>query len=192
MQRIKSQADFNKTSGWPFKMQELIMRKPVSILLVFIFLFNIGGYYLWFAVLQKNIKESVEKLIIKGLKEEALSIVTVPAKGETGIIWIKPGKEFRYRGEMYDVVYSTIKGQDKLYFCINDNKEKQLISAYHKAHNSKKDADKRIKSNLTDRYFPQELLLSNTDYPTDMEYPVKNISFSSTILKIPSPPPKKA
>jgi hypothetical protein len=173
-------------------MQEFIMRKPVSILLAFIFLFNIGGHYLWFAVLQKSIKEGVEKQITKGLKEEALSIVTVPVKGETGINWIKPGKEFRYRGEMYDVVYSKIEGQDKLYFCINDNKEKQLIAAYHKANNSKKDTDKRIKSNLTDRYIPQQLLLSSTDYPTDMEYPAKNISFSSTILKIPSPPPKRA
>lgn len=168
------------------------MRKLISILIAFVFLFNIGGYYLWFAMLQKGIERRVELQIKQGLKEKDLSVVIVPSKGETGIIWIKPGKEFRYRGEMYDVVYSKTKGQDKLYFCINDIKEKQLIASFHKTHNSKKEADKRIKITFTDRYFPQQQRLSNIISPSDIEYPSENIAIFSNILKIPSPPPRRA
>lgn len=166
------------------------MRKALSILLTFIFLFNIAGYYLWFAVQQKKIKEDVEQQIRKGLSSEDLSVVIVPLNGQNQLKWIKPAKEFRLNGEMYDVVRSKTNGQNKYYYCIIDNKEKKLIANFHRTHTSKKEADKRNKNTLNDRFIPKNYFIINTNYPVNIDYQQLTIALVSNILKIPSPPPK--
>jgi c-di-AMP phosphodiesterase-like protein len=166
------------------------MRKPLSILLTLIFLFNSGGYYLWYTVQQKKITEDVEQQIRKGLNREDLTLVVVSLSGENRVNWIKPFKEFRLNGEMYDVVCSKTEGQNKYYYCIIDSKEKQLIANFHQAHSSKKDADKRIKNSLSDRFIPRICRLTNNNFPIRIDYQLSPVAIVSTILKIPTPPPK--
>jgi hypothetical protein len=166
------------------------MRKPLSLLLTLIFLFNIGGYYLWFTVQQKKINEAVELQIRNGLKKEDLTLVIVPQNDENRVTWIKPAKEFRLNGEMYDVVFSKTEGQSNYYYCIIDSKEKQLIANFHRAHGSKKENDKKNKNSLSDRYIPRQNSLTNNNFPVRINYQILTIAIASNILKIPSPPPK--
>jgi len=168
------------------------MRKTFPLILTFIFLFNIGGYFLWFSIVQMSIKERIEQKIKSGLKEEDLSLIIVPINNKSGIQWIIGGKEFRYQGEMYDVVHSKIKGRQKYYYCINDHKEKQLIANYTRTHNTKREADKKLKNAFSDRYFPDQCFRFNAVYPSVIHYTLSDISFTSTIPKIPSPPPETA
>jgi hypothetical protein len=65
------------------------MRKYTSILLLNIFLFNIGGYYLLFSILQFSIQQEIEQEISKNLKDQDLILITASANNEADIAWIK-------------------------------------------------------------------------------------------------------
>ena len=166
------------------------MRKSFSIALSFIFLFNIGGYYLCYRLMQFGIREGIEQQIKNGLKADELSLVVVPISNESEICWVEQDKEFRYQGEMYDVVKTEIQGRSRYYYCINDHKEKQLIANYLKTHNSRKESDKKIKNSVNDRYFPQDVSSGSAVYSTDIQFTTLDISLLSNIPAIPYPPPK--
>jgi hypothetical protein len=166
------------------------MRKSLSIIFSFIFLFNIGGYYLCYRLMQFGIREGIEQQIKNGLKTEELSLVVTSINNESGISWIEKNKEFSYQGEMYDIVKTKIQGQSRYYYCINDHKEKQLIANYLKTHNSRKESEKKIKNSTNDRYFPQDDSSGSAMCPTDIQYTTLNISLLSNFPAIPYPPPK--
>jgi hypothetical protein len=167
-----------------------MMRKPLYILLTFIFLLNIAGVYLWFAIQQKRINDDVEQQIRKGITKAELTLVVVPLTGENRVIWIKPAKEFTLNGEMYDVVSSKTMGKNKYYYCIIDKKEKKLIANFRHSHASKKEADKRNKNSSIDRFIPRHHWIINNNYPVSIDYQQLTIALVYNILKIPSPPPK--
>ena len=166
------------------------MRKYTSLIILVIFLFNIGGYYLWFSILQKGIQSEVRHEIGEGLKDENLALVIVPLNDQGGISWIEQGKEFSYKGEMYDVVRIEIKNQDKYFFCIKDIKEKQLIAGYYKNHNSKKEADKKIKLAFNFQYFTQQFSLKIVVSKSDLDFPEMDLLYNSNFSDIHSPPPE--
>ena len=166
------------------------MRKYVSILIFIVFLIDIGGYYLWFSILQKGIQSEVRHEIQEGLKDENLALVIVPLNDQSGISWIEQGKEFRFKGEMYDVVRIEIRNQDKYFFCIKDIKEKQLISIYYKNHNSKKEADKKIKLAFNFQYFTQQFSLKTVVSKSELDFPEMDILYKSNLSDIHSPPPE--
>ena len=166
------------------------MRKSISILLTITLLFNIGGYYLYFSFLQFNIKERIEIQIKNGLQEKDLAVIVVPVNKVSGVNWLEPEKEFSYRGEMYDIVSSKVKGQSKIYYCINDRKEKQLIEIYQKSHPSKKDTDKKLRNVMNDRYLSQQSTRINFACYLKIQYAILTIPFTSSPIQIPSPPPK--
>ncbi len=120
------------------------LRKYLSVILLFFFLFNIGGYYLWFNYVKNNIQKEIRQEIRRGLSEKVLTLITVPVNDETGICWIKPGKEFTYRGKMYDVVKTSIFNNKKFYYCINDVKEKKLNHDFSKNTESNQKARKLL------------------------------------------------
>ena len=170
----------------------IVMRKLILIFLVFIFLLGNGCYYMLFSILQYRMQNEIAQQISKGMKEEDLTLVIIPVKGESGLCWIKKGKEFRYDGQLYDVVYSKLNEHKIYYYCFNDQKEKQFIAVSHKMTDTKKQLDKKIKSTYSDRYIPREITLDNFTYPSLIKYILSNISLSSNNIKIPSPPPKPA
>jgi hypothetical protein len=169
------------------------MRKCISFILLVIFLFNVGGYYLWFSVKQNNVQKEIRNEIRKGLKESELTLIIVNINNQEGICWVKAGKEFRYKGDFYDVVKKKIKNQKLCYYCINDKKEQILISNFNKSHNSKKETEKKLKRAFsTNNYFSTRYFLTNNLYSTDIKYPDLDYNNKSQIIKIPSPPPRKA
>ena len=55
----------------------------------------------------------------------------ISLSGNKEIYWEEKGKEFMFKGEMYDVVKTkTVNGKVMLY-CINDKKEKALVDNYN-------------------------------------------------------------
>ena len=87
------------------------MKRFISFILLFLFLFVSGGYYLYFRYLQRQIQQEVKTEIRKGLQEEELSVIVSPVHGSQDILWTKKDKEFRYKGSMYDVVRTEVRGQ---------------------------------------------------------------------------------
>ncbi len=168
------------------------MRKYIALLILSVFLFNIEGYYLLFCVLQYSIKKEVRQEIRKGLKDEDLTVIIMPENDEAGIIWLKPGKEFRYNDEMYDVVKIHYKHQKKYYHCITDKKEKQLIADFQKSHNSKSESEKKIKRTFTYNFYPQQFTYINNLYSIDYTFSILDVLYTSNAIDVLSPPPKTA
>ena len=168
------------------------MRKYISIAVLFIFLFNIGGNYLWFSAAQYGIQQEIEKEIGDGSKDEDITLIIVAEKGEPGIAWIKPDKEFRFKGEMYDVVKIQIHDQKKYYYCLNDNKEKELIANFNKTSNTKKDSEKKLKQNFNYSLYLQRYPVTVNLYSINSTFPSIPVLYKSTFVDIHSPPPRLA
>ncbi len=166
------------------------MKRSVTVILLFAFLFNAGGYYVWFSVLQYHMQRQIRHEIRQGLPDEALTCITITESHPAGISWIKPGKEFLYRGKMYDVVRIAKSGQQTHYYCINDVKEKQLIANYHRNQQQKKQASKRIKLNLKKQYFNQTSTYFHHNLLREMNFAPMVSNYHSCCSDTPSPPPK--
>lgn len=86
-----------------------------------------AGYYFTWLYAQHQAKEEMKEQLVKNLPDEMLE--AIPLTGNTdNIKWEEEGKEFSLNGEMYDVVRTrTVKGKTVLY-CMNDKKERDLLS----------------------------------------------------------------
>jgi hypothetical protein len=114
---------------------DVLMRKLAVLALLALFLFNIGGYFLWFRISQQVNYSQVRREIRAGLDDRFLDVIRVPADGVKNITWTKPDKEFSFRGEMYDVVKSKTEPGAVVYYCLKDTTEKALIARFsRKAH----------------------------------------------------------
>ena len=166
------------------------MKKLISVGILCIFLYNIGGYYLWFSILQTNIQNEIEEEIEAGSKNEDLALIIVPADNDQGICWIKPNKEFRYKGEMYDVVKIKNLPGKRYYYCLNDKKEKQLIAGFDKTHNTKKESEKRFKQNFS--FYFEQFTIPKKVYPIELTFSNIGNLYTSNIISTLFPPPKSA
>ena len=181
-----------KESGKRFDQCCTTLRKYLSVILVGLFLFDLGGYYLWFSMSQKSIQKEIKHQIRAGLNEEDLTVFNLSGQNEKLFLWIKPGKEFRYQGEMYDVVKTREEEQGIVYYCICDVKEKQLIAKYNFTHNPGKDTARQIRRLLSLQYLPESIPLIYTVELSDYFYPSLTLAYLFTFPDILSPPPKSA
>lgn len=155
-----------------------------------VILYNTGGYYLWYSTKQNYLQKEVRKHIREGLKEKDLTLIVVKDGNDGELSWIKKGREFSYKGNLYDIVKIKVRGLRSYYYCINDKSEKKLISDFKKSQSSKKEAEKRIKRLINSNFYSPITLQINKLYTTDFKYPAFDFHYKSGILKIPSPPPR--
>ena len=161
------------------------MKKIISKILIVVFICDIFGVQFTFKMLQLNIKYEVKQEIKVSANDNELEMISAE---DEFIHWIFPGKEFRYRNEMYDVVKSKVIDSKKYYYCICDKKEKDLINQYNKANSSKtNNIIQNIKTILL--FFDG---ISDLLYPNPYNYIIYNYIFKiiENYLVIPSPPPK--
>jgi hypothetical protein len=165
------------------------LKKYLSVFLLLFFLFNIGGHYLWFSILKSNIQKEIRREIRQGLSEKDLTLIAVPFNDESGICWIKPGKEFTYRGKMYDVVKTRISDSRKFYYCIDDIKEKKLIDDFSKKNEPSQKARKLL-GNYHYIYVIQPESFFHINETSNHDYCIKSFDAASNIEEVTIPPPK--
>jgi hypothetical protein len=103
------------------------MKKNIAILLLLLFSFDIIGYFFVFAIQNWAIRNSIKQQIKQEIPLKNLVLITVDEHKKSEIKWKEDG-EFRYHGEMYDVVRSKTRGDGTiLYYCIADKAETQLF-----------------------------------------------------------------
>lgn len=104
--------------------------------------------------------------------------------------------EFRWKGEMYDVVAKTIQGDHLIIHCIPDNKETELVGQYLKA--SQRNSSENLPSSSLVKLITSDFLQPEYSIPELPEASIDKdfkdfttviISFDSNIL---TPPPKVA
>jgi len=166
------------------------MKRSASFILLLLFLFISDGYHLYFRYLQHKIQQEVKAEIRQGLDKEDLSLIVVPVHGRQEIFWTKKDKEFRYKGSMYDVVSTEIRGENIYYYCLNDVKEKQLIARYNRNNRRRTQALQNLKRVMGNKYFPQKQI-SNTDLcHTDILLAGYQEQYTSVIPETDPPPPE--
>lgn len=110
----------------------VILKKVLPVILVILLLFNSGGFYIIFKSLQYRVKKEIKEQIKCSLPDTELTLIRINKKetrsASSLLKWYEEGKEFAYRGKMYDVVKQEIKGDTVYYYCINDIKEEQLFA----------------------------------------------------------------
>lgn len=104
------------------------MKKLLSILLVLILLFNIGGFYVVIKSRQYAIRKEVKRQIKHGVDEKDLVPILVNDDNQDQLDW-KHSKEFRYKGSMYDIVRTEFNENGTItYHCIIDDNESALFN----------------------------------------------------------------
>lgn len=174
------------------------MKKALSILFLFIFIYNLFGYYTVFKVLQNHVRDEVKQRIKHSVPDDELVLISVSATDNYSLIWTKPNKEFRYRGEMYDIVRLETKRDLILYYCIHDFKESKLFANIddhiqrHIADNPEQRKEvENILIKLAKVYFFQVISINSPDETQlDVKYETYFLTYNSICLGIVTPPPK--
>jgi hypothetical protein len=175
------------------------LKRIVSISLLLIFLYNLTGYYFTFEFNRRQVCKEIKQRIKKCVPEVDLVTFQVLSSDEKNLFWTKKGKEFRYKGEMYDIVRRTKNGDTVSYSCIRDVKESKLFA----------DLDKHVQKHMNDnpqrKKENQEIfkkLIQSVfiqDDPTrdiasfnviELEFFFKQRKYDSIIIDKLSPPPQ--
>lgn len=91
--------------------------------------FSQVGYYFVMLVSQHQLKEDIEEAIHSNLAQKEMEVISYTDNSKN-IFWEEEGKEFLFNGTMYDVVSTAVVKGKKILYCINDEKEKQLVDKY--------------------------------------------------------------
>jgi hypothetical protein len=168
-----------------------VLKKLSLISVITLLAYSQVGYYFLIRHYQHEQKESIKEKIFGNIDEKELDMISI--NDLDGVKWEDDGKEFAYKGHMYDVVKrKTVSGKEILY-CINDVKEKYLIDQYNQLtkHNT---SDSKKGKNSPDNNF--NLFVYTFDEtglaaPAGKKYFYRfDVSLSETDLRKFSPPPK--
>jgi hypothetical protein len=125
------------------------VRKLISFSLLFLFLWQIGGYVIEFQLESSRIRKEIKKLTKEAVPRNQLINFQFTQKEINSLIWVK-SHEFRKEGHFYDVVWKKVLGNGKIEFqCVSDDQETLLfekLDEYVSANLVNSDPDKPLKN----------------------------------------------
>jgi hypothetical protein len=181
------------------------MKKIISILFLFIFLFNICGIYFIYILRLSENRNEMKTSISGGSKNDLLEL-KVPAtliRSANSTFYHTSEDEISYKGKMYDVASSKQNPDGSVtFYCLSDNTEENLNLTFEKqvdtdlgktsAAGSTTKQKTGIKNFFKD-YLPphaSDSLLSDQGFCT-----IPSFCFLYCLpacFKVPSPPPRQA
>lgn len=170
------------------------MKRLFAIIFLFIFLYQNMGYFALFWKEQSDIRaEARENIEKRKVPETAYTTIKIPREQLEEIIWIDE-HEFRYKGELYDLVSQKVENGLVTIVGLNDKKEEQLIKKYEKEEkkeqNTKSSTRKKHKFPSFDYLNPKRkwAFIDKIDYQeVRTQYSLRPFF---VFINPPSPPPK--
>jgi hypothetical protein len=105
------------------------VRKPAAILFLLLLTFTVLGHQVVFYALSREAKAEMKAYLQTASAGPAETIRFTPDEVPR-IDWQEDGKEFSWKGQLYDVISKT-EGRDGLRIrCISDTKETGLLHAF--------------------------------------------------------------
>lgn len=104
------------------------MRQLFAILTLCCLLFLVAGYHLLYHYRITEAKQEMRQALLR-VNAEGVSKLSFSRAELASLEWEDPS-EFRYRGEMYDVLKVEKKGDSVVVWCLSDDKESALLNAY--------------------------------------------------------------
>lgn len=176
------------------------MRKLISFILLFLFLWQIGGYLIEFKLESSKIRKQIKKLTKESVPRNQLVHFQFSSKEINSLTWVK-SHEFRKDGHFYDVVWKKDLGNGKIEFqCVSDDQETQLfekLDQYVSANLANPNPTKPLK-NWSKIFFGNYIRTESTpcviwEEEVIFENSENNFSYNSSIselhLFIETPPP---
>jgi hypothetical protein len=168
-----------------------VLKKLPLIFIITVLAYSQVGYYFVIRHYQHEQKEFIKEKIFGNIDENELD--KIPVNDLKGVKWEEDGKEFNYKGHMYDVVKRKNVNGKEIFYCINDVKEKYLIDQYNLLTKHNSTDGKKGKSSPDNNinlfvYTPDETSLAA---PAGKNYFYRfDVNLSETELLRNSPPPK--
>ncbi len=121
--------DFNWLVSILLQCLKMKFKREIALLSVVILFIGQTGYHFFCAIERMQARQAIKAQIISGIPETSLDKI----EENSNINWLEQDKEFLLHQTMYDVVSIKIVNGKKLFFCINDEKEQQIIQKSLKA-----------------------------------------------------------
>jgi hypothetical protein len=148
-------------------------RYSISLLLIGLILFNSFGYYLmlpaWHWFNHKEILNSQGQVLTNDLIHFSV------AKNHHNTEKFSRGKEFLYKGDIYDVIEINENATTITYTCIRDHKDNKIIKSLkdNSQEPAKQNPSKRSNNNLLDGIIKTALLSRQNS----VSLPVHSVTF---------------
>jgi hypothetical protein len=121
------------------------LKKIFLFIVLYGFLTGLGGYFFIFKLQQHINYHQISERINRRQNKDIADVLVFNVGNEFGVKWIKKHKEFIYRDQLYDIVSRKVSGNKVFYYCINDIKEKKLISDFEKNNRTNKRANQVLR-----------------------------------------------
>jgi hypothetical protein len=170
------------------------LKQYFTFFILLLFFFNLSGYYLSFVIRRSFARDEMELKIKENLQEELLVKFTFPV-GEKNmdLKWEKEGKEFLYKGNLYDVVKTISANDSTTYICLLDKDEQMLVSKFLVLFKKQQEKENKTKSNQLKDYSKYKIDDGIQFFPVQSIYELTSEEFSfftSHKKDIISPPPE--
>jgi len=166
-------------------------------LFIVLYVFNLAGYYAVFKTLQYQMRVEIKTRIKESVPEGELVLITVRRGEEARLHWLD-GHEFRYQGNMYDVVRHYSTDDAHYYVCINDKQEERLFKNFDQYVTTQcntegvpKKAANPFKGIIKD-YVPHIRILGPITFQVTRIGVTQGFNLISHTAEIPTPPPRLA
>ncbi len=154
------------------------MKIFLNIILIFTILTISVGHIFIFSIQEHFIKKEIKRALLKNTPDAELKTLVIAKNklnSENGFKYIH-SKEFKYLGEMYDIV-RKFESKDSIKFvCIHDKDETALINNFVKY----------CKDDKNSSPIKRKINILNLDYYIITDYNVNYISFSLFLFDIES------
>ncbi|MBM2840732.1 MAG: hypothetical protein HW412_1260 [Bacteroidetes bacterium] len=107
----------------------LDVKKGIALLFLTLYVYNLAGYYAVFKALQYQVRVEVKTRIKESVPQGKLFLIVVRKGEEDSLRWLEEN-EFRYRGNMYDIVRQYSRNDTTFYSCVKDKQEELLFENF--------------------------------------------------------------
>jgi hypothetical protein len=173
------------------------MKKSFTILILSLFIYNTFGFLAVYPFLSIYYKNLGMKETEKHLDHEMIELLILNKedleKNKVDFRWIHR-REFKYQGEMFDLVKKEEKNNQLFLYCIHDKNEKRLEDEFAKRVNDNSKNSKRQQgANHLNILLSEPAQTDIVSFARVCEFRFMNFcpdDYSSIQLDIPSPPPE--
>jgi hypothetical protein len=116
-----------------------MLQRFIYILVTLVLVIKIAGFYPLFKIKQWDIRRNIELMIEEKIFNESVEKISIPSKDVKQLKWEREGKEFWYKGNLYDIVRSEIQDETTHFYCFNDTHEAELHRKFQAFIHSKSD-----------------------------------------------------
>ncbi|MBE0646285.1 MAG: hypothetical protein IH596_00720 [Bacteroidales bacterium] len=162
-----------------------MVKRLLGFLFLFLLLFNFMGYWVIFEVNRYQIRKEMESSSAGKRPIEVIEISNTDSSSD--LRWVNE-HEFVYQGNLYDVIYTSPRSSKKVYYCIHDKKEQNLVKAFQHANTSK--VTQSLLNLIVHNAMPVLSLSAEFEIPREVIYPHITIQLCQVSIPPGYPPPR--